>query len=389
MVAPTLEGMTDTQIIVAGAGIGGLTAALALHEHGFAVIVIDSATELKPLGVGINLLPRAVAELDRLGMADEVARHAAAPKAIEFHDSHGRLLFREPRGIEGGYRQPQLSVHRGRLQALLLAAVRDRLGPNAVRTGHRLTGFDESADRVLVHTGVAPLSADVLIGADGIHSAVRAQLHPADDPLLWSGMRMFRGATKAATFLDGETMAIIKGDGVDVITYPIGDGLINWVVQVDEAAPGALPGDANWNAPADPDTVVGHLADFRLDWLDVAALVRSADAVLEYPMVDRDPLPWWADPHGHGRVTLLGDAAHPMYPAGANGGSQSIIDALALGDELNRDRRNGLREYESRRRSETADVIAANREILRGGSRTDELADVTAKYRQATRADGG
>jgi 2-polyprenyl-6-methoxyphenol hydroxylase-like FAD-dependent oxidoreductase len=386
--APTLEGMTDTQILVAGAGIGGLTTALALHERGIAAIVVDSATDLKPLGVGINLLPRAVAELDRLGMADEVARHAAAPKAIEFHDSRGRLLFREPRGIDGGYRWPQLSVHRGRLQALLLAAVRDRLGPDAVRTGHRLTGFDESADEVLVHTTAGPLSADVLIGADGIHSAVRAQLHPVGDPLLWSGMRMFRGATKAAAFLDGETMAIIKGDGVDVITYPIGDGLINWVVQVDEAPPGALPGDANWNAPADPDTVVGHLGDFRVDWLDVAGLVRAADVVLEYPMVDRDPLPWWSDPDGDGRVTLLGDAAHPMYPVGANGGSQSIIDALTLADELARDARNGLREYETRRLVETADVVAANREMLRGGAKPDELADVTAKYRRDTRADG-
>jgi 5-methylphenazine-1-carboxylate 1-monooxygenase len=379
--------MTDTQILIAGAGIGGLTAALALHEHGFAVIVVDSATELKPLGVGINLLPRAVAELDRLGMADELARHAVAPKAIEFHDDHGRLLFHEPRGIDGGYRWPQLSVHRGRLQAVLLAAVRDRLGPDAVRTGHELIDFEESADEVVVHTAAGSLSAERLIGADGIHSVVRAQLHPVDDPLLWSGMRMFRGATTAEPFLDGETMAIIKGDGVDVITYPIGDGLINWVVQVDEAAPGALPGDANWNALAAPDVVVGHLRDFRVDWLDLTGLVRDAAAVHEYPMVDRDPLPWWSDPGGDGRVTLLGDAAHPMYPVGANGGSQSIIDALTLADELARDARNGLREYESRRRAETADVVAANREMLRGGAKPDELADVTAKYRRDTRAD--
>ncbi|MCW2517000.1 MAG: 2-polyprenyl-6-methoxyphenol hydroxylase-like oxidoreductase [Mycobacterium sp.] len=384
---PTVEGMTTTQILIAGAGIGGLTAALALHQHGIEATVVDRVAELRPLGVGINLLPRAVAELERLGLADVVAHHAVAPRAIEFHDTVGHLLFREPRGVDGGYRWPQLSVHRGRLQALLLDTVRDRIGPHAVRVDHRVTGFEESADGVLVHTDAGSIAAEMLIGADGIHSAVRAQLHPVGDPLLWSGMRMFRGATRTAPFLDGETMAIIKGEGVDVITYPIGDGLVNWVVQVDETAPGALPGDVNWNAPADAEVVVGHLVDVRVDWLHLADLVRNAEAVLEYPMVDRNPLPWWSDPEGHCRVTLLGDAAHPMYPVGANGGSQSIIDALAVGDALNRDMRNGLRDYETRRRAETADVVAANREMLRGGARPDELADITSRYRHVTRAD--
>jgi 2-polyprenyl-6-methoxyphenol hydroxylase-like FAD-dependent oxidoreductase len=385
--APTLESMNDTTVLIAGAGIGGLTAALALHRHGTEATVIERAAELRPLGVGINLLPRAVAELDRLGLADELAEHAVAPRAIQFHDDRGRLLYREPRGIDGGYRWPQLSVHRGRLQALLLSAVRDRLGPDAVRCGHRLTGFHESDDEVLVHTSAGAMTTEVLVGADGIHSAVRAQLHPTGDQLLWSGMQMFRGTTRTEPFLDGETMAIVKGDGVDVIIYPIGDGLINWVVQVDEAAPGALPGVANWNSPGDPDIVIGHLSAFRLDWLDVAALVRNAETVLEYPMVDRDPLAWWSPPGGHGRVTLLGDAAHPMYPVGANGGSQSIIDATTLADELAREPRNGLRDYEIRRRPETADVIAANREMLRASAGPDELAHVTIKYRHDTHAD--
>lgn len=358
-----------------------------MHRHRIEATVVDSASELRPLGVGINLLPHAVAELDRLGLATELAEHAVAPKAIEFYDGHGRLLFRELRGIDGGYDQPQLSAHRGRLQALLLSAGRDRLGIDSVRSGHRLTGFDETADGVLVRTTAGDLSADVLVGADGIHSAVRAQLHPVGDPLLWSGVRMFRGATRADAFLDGETMAIVKGDGVEFVTYPIGEGEINWVVQVDEATAGALPGSAAWNASGDPDTVLGHLSGLRLDWLDLDALVRDADAALGYPMVDRDALPWWSDPDGPGRVTLLGDAAHPMYPVGANGGSQAIVDARVLADELARDPRDGLRQCETRRRVETSDVLAANRVMLRSGARPDELADATTRYRHATNAD--
>lgn len=382
------EAETMTQhILIAGAGIGGLTAALALHENGIEATVIDCAAELRPLGGGINLLPHAVAELDRLGLATDLAEHAVAPKAIEFFDDDGCLLFREPRGLDGWYAQPQLSVHRGRLQALLLSAVRDRLGADSVRTGHRLIDFDESADGVAVQTGAGTLSADVLVGADGIHSAVRAQLHPVDDPLLWSGVRMFRGAARADPFLDGTTMVIVKGDGVEVVVYPIGDGEINWVVQVDEAAPGALPGNAAWNAAGDPDTVLRHLTGIRLDWLDLGALVHHADAVLEYPMVDRDVLSWWSDPDGPGRVTLLGDAAHPMYPVGANGGSQAIVDARVLADELACDPRDGLRQYETRRRIETSHVVVANRAMLRSGARPDELADATTRYRHATNAD--
>jgi 2-polyprenyl-6-methoxyphenol hydroxylase-like FAD-dependent oxidoreductase len=376
----------SAQVLIAGGGIGGLTAALTLHTRGIQATVIDSARELKALGVGINLLPHAVREIHELGLAEQLAQISVAPAAISFFAADGELLFREPRGTAGGYRWPQYSVHRGELQMLLLAAVAARLGPDAVRTGARLTGFEESPHVVTAHTTDGDISAQVLVGADGLHSVVRAHLHPESDPLMWSGVRMFRGAAPAEPFLDGQTMAIVKGQrGVDLIVYPIGGGLTNWVVQVPESPPGPLPGDARWNAAADPDTVSAHLTDWQLDWIDPAALVRRSGTVFEYPMVDRDVLPWW----GRGRVTLLGDAAHPMYPAGANGGSQAILDARVLADELHRDTDCGLRTYEDHRRAATADIIAANREMHVSGhtQRPEDIAEVTARYRSDTHAD--
>jgi len=374
-----------TDVLIAGGGIGGLTAALTLHARGIRSTVLERASHLRPLGVGINLLPHAVSELYELGLGDGLAQLAVAPTSISYYDTDGELLFREPRGIDGGYGYPQYSVHRGQLQMLLLSALRERLGPNAVRTGVAVEGFDEKGDGVRVRTSPGDFTASALVGADGIHSAVRAQLHSEPDPLLWSGVRMFRGATRG-DFLDGQTMVIVKDpDGVDLVTYPIGDGLINWVVMMPEADPGPLPGDAKWNQPGDRTAIVRHVQRWRLGFLDAADLVQRTEDVLEYPMVDRDVLPWW----GRGRVTLLGDAAHPMYPVGANGGSQAIVDARVLADELARDALGGLRAYEDIRRPETADVVQANREMhVRGATqRPEDLAKVTGKYRQDTEAD--
>jgi 2-polyprenyl-6-methoxyphenol hydroxylase-like FAD-dependent oxidoreductase len=374
-----------TDVLIAGGGIGGLTAALTLHARGIESTVLERASHLRPLGVGINLLPHAVSELYELGLGDKLEQKAVAPTSISYYDTNGELLFREPRGIDGGYGYPQYSVHRGELQMLLLSALRERLGSNAVRTGAELESFDDTADGVRVHTSAGDFTADALVGADGIHSAVRAQLHSEPDPLLWSGVRMFRGAAPG-DFLDGRTMAIVKDpDGVDLVTYPIGDGLINWVVMMPEAEAGPLPGDAKWNQPGDRTAIVRHLERWKLGFLDAADLVQRAEPVLEYPMADRDALSWW----GRGRVTLLGDAAHPMYPVGANGGSQAVVDARVLADELARDFAGGLRSYEDIRRPETADVVEANREMhVTGASqRPEDLARVTGKYRKDTQAD--
>ncbi|MGZ6779225.1 MAG: FAD-dependent monooxygenase, partial [Mycobacterium sp.] len=256
-------------VLIAGAGIGGLTAALALHARGIDVTVIER-TDLRSLGVGINLLPHAVRALSDLGLGEELAEIAVAPAAIAYYDTDGMLLFREPRGLEGGYGYPQYSLHRGRLQSLLLSTTRNRLGVMAIRDNTELSDFEDSDAVVQVHTSAGNFIAAVLVGADGIHSIVRRRLHPGPDRLLQSGRRMLRGVVEADAFLDGRTMSIIKsGNGIEFVVYPIGDGQLNWVVMLPEA----------W--PADRAEVLEHLEKWHLDWLDAADLVRRSDPVLE------------------------------------------------------------------------------------------------------------
>jgi 2-polyprenyl-6-methoxyphenol hydroxylase-like FAD-dependent oxidoreductase len=369
--------------LIAGAGIGGLTAALCLHAKGIEATVLERATELRPLGVGLNLLPHAVRELTALGLGDALAEIGVATAANVYCDAAGQVLFTEPRGLDGGYPHPQYSVHRGRLQALLLATVRDRLGPGAVRTGAGVLDFTQDEHAVRVRTPDGVRTAEVLVGADGMHSAVRAQLHD-EGPPLWSGVRMWRGVSAAAPYLDGRTMIIARGGAAELIAYPIGPGELNWVVLVPVAEPGPLPGDANWNQPARAEDVLPHLAGWRLPGLDVHGVIAGCPRILEYPMVDRDPLPAW----GAGRVTLLGDAAHPMYPVGANGGAQAIVDARVLAERLAADFPGGLADYERERRPATAAVVAANREMQRTGAARSAaaLAQVTTTYRRATSA---
>lgn len=370
--------MPTSTVLIAGAGIGGLAAALALHARGIETTNLERTASLRPLGVGINLLPHAVRELTALGLGAALRDIAVAPESICFYDAGGNLLFREPRGLAAGDAHPQLSVHRGRLQMLLLDTVIDRVGGRAVRTGAAVESFDQNPDGVQVRTGADTFTGAALIGADGIGSAVRTALHPGPDPLIWSGITMYRGATPMPAFLDGHTMAIVQSDGgIDLVTYPIGDGLVNWVLQVPTGAAGVFEGDTQWNAPATAAEIRRHVGCWNLDWLDPVALIEHSGQIFRYPMVDRDPLPHW----GTGRVTLLGDAAHPMYPVGANGGSQAVVDARVLAEEYAADGVSGLRRYEEQRRLETAEVVAANRDMHRTFARTAaDLDRVTTKY---------
>ena len=367
------------KVVIAGAGIGGLTAALALHSAGIDALVLESVREIRPLGVGINLQPQAVRVLLGLGLGADLARIGIATAENVYCDRAGQPLYTEPRGLAAGHDTPQYSVHRGRLQLALLAAVRDRLGPDAVRTGTRLREIAEDADQVRVDG----IPAAVLVGADGLHSTVRRHLHPGPDPLLWSGVRMWRGVTAAGPFLTGRSMIIARGDGnTELIAYPIGPDTINWVAQVQVAEPGPLPGDANWNQPGDPAEVLRYFGDWDLGWLDVPGLITGSTGTYEYPMVDRDPLPAW----GAGRITLLGDAAHPMYPVGANGASQAIIDARVLAGELSRDLPGGLAKYQAIRRPATESIVDAARAMQRTWHvRSEpELAEITRNYRHTT-----
>ncbi|MGK5559030.1 flavin-dependent oxidoreductase [Actinomadura kijaniata] len=402
------------RVLIAGAGIGGLTTALSLHAAGIEAAVVDAATELRPLGVGINLLPHAVRELTELGLGDALAAIGVATGEMVHFDRHGGRIWGEPRGRALGYDWPQYSVHRGELQMILLAAVRDRLGADAVRAGTVCEGFEQDAAAVRVRLrdrvsgAVEVVTADALVGADGLHSAVRRALHPDEPAPLWNGIRMWRGTVEGEPFLTGRTMAVAGSNtAAKLVVYPIAERgdrvLLNWVAEV-KLTDGRPVGPADWSRAGRLADVLPHFADWRFDWLDVPAMLAATGEILEYPMVDRDPLPSW----GEGRVTLLGDAAHPMYPIGSNGGSQAVIDARVLAWELARaaDPAAGLAAYEAARR-ETVNAIVlacrdmpADRVLHTVGERApdgferiedvltpEELATITGAYRQTSFSD--
>lgn len=368
-------------VLIAGAGIGGLSLGLSLHQAGVPFRIFEAVHELRPMGVGINLQPHAVRELFEIGLEPELEGIGLRTAEVAYFSAQGKPIWAEPRGIAAGYTWPQYSIHRGELQFLLLHTLRERAG-DVVQTGAALAGWEEDAHGIRVHledrrTGRAldPLHGQVLVACDGINSTARARLFPDEGGAVWGGTMMWRGITDGPAFLTGRTMAMAGTADRKFVCYPIqdhGDGTvrINWIADL------RLPADHDWNRQ--DWTREGRLhdfaprfADWHFDWLDIPWVIENAESIWEYPMVDRDPLPRWS----HGRVTLLGDAAHAMYPIGSNGASQAILDARVLAREI---RRHGADEaalaaYDDARREDVNKVVLANR-----GDGPDKVLDEVA-----------
>ena len=349
---------------VIGAGIGGLATALSLHESGATVDLFDSARELRPLGVGINLLPHAVRELDALGLLDQLRARSIAPSLLLYCTKRGQEIWRESRGVAAGYPWPQLSIHRGALQEVLLQAVVDRLGPDALHLGRRFVRIGGNVTRPVAEFEDDDFEADVVVAADGIHSAARAQRYPHEGPLQWNGSLLWRGVAEIAPVLDGHTMIWAGHPEQKFVGYPIADATggrqaFNFIAEL--RRPDSELGKAeDWNRRGSLDDFLPQFMDWDFGWLDVPAIVQAAPETFLFPMVDRDPIPRWT----LGRSTLLGDAAHPMYPIGSNGASQAILDARVLAGCLKRHRDaidEALDRYEMARRPATAAIVRANR----------------------------
>jgi 2-polyprenyl-6-methoxyphenol hydroxylase-like FAD-dependent oxidoreductase len=356
-------------VAIIGAGIGGLTLALSLHAQGVSCKVYEAVAEIRPLGAGVNLLPHAVRVMDELGMLERLAAVAVTTKESIFFNRFGQFVYSEPAGRDAGYAWPQFSIHRGDLQQALLDAVRERLGADAVALGHRCVGVEQDDAGVLLRfdDGAGrerePVRAALAVGCDGIHSVLRKHFYPNEGAPRYSGVNMWRGTTVMKPFLSGASM--VRAGWLSVgkmVIYPVrnnvdgqGSQLINWVAEIE--AP--QPARRDWNGRGRLEDFFPAFADWHFDWLDVAAMIEGTENILEYPRVDQDPLPRWT----FERITLLGDAAHPMVPRGSNGAGQAILDGPCLAAAI---RSAGatpaaLAEYERIRAKATGEVVLMNR----------------------------
>jgi 2-polyprenyl-6-methoxyphenol hydroxylase-like FAD-dependent oxidoreductase len=363
-----------SDIAIVGGGVGGLALALHLHARGVVCDVFEAVAEVRELGVGITLLPHAMRELAALGL--QPALEAAGIENYEsaFFNRHGQFIYSELRGRHAGYSVPEVGIHRGKLHKILFDAAVQRLGADRIHTGHRFVGLTQGDDHVSIQFNdpegqLRPeVRAQVLIASDGVNSAVRRLFYP-DEKVVFTGINTWRGVTHFDPILTGKTyMRIGSIETGKMVIYPIvdkvdkvdkqGRQLVNWMAEI--RMEGVSQND--WNRQGRVEDVLPLFKDWTFDWLDVPELIAKAESILEYPMVDKDPIPQWT----FGRVTLLGDAAHPMYPRGSNGSAQALADARTLADELastaaGGDRVQALHRYEAVRRPLTTKVVLTNR----------------------------
>jgi 2-polyprenyl-6-methoxyphenol hydroxylase-like FAD-dependent oxidoreductase len=379
------------EAIIVGAGMGGLSAALALHAKGIGARIFEAAREIRELGVGINVLPHATKELDRLCVLPAMVGQGVITREVVRFDHTGTRLTTDPRGTYGGYKWPQVSIHRGRFQRILYDAAVQRLGADRVHTDRRLTEIEDKGDRIVArfadHAGKThEATADVLIAADGIHSRARRIFYPDEGAPAYSGIMMWRGTSRAKPFLTGASMVAVGHSLQKWIAYPIThpgvDGLctINWLSELPRTE---MLAPEEWNRPGKLADFHGEFTSWSYDWANPAEIMANADGIFEFPMVDRDPVPRWT----FGRATLLGDAAHAMYPVGSNGSSQAILDAACIAETLAAhpsDPQQALRAYEARRLPATTKTVQAHRE--RQSETASDVAEMeanTEKFRKA------
>ncbi len=363
--------MAQQPIIIIGAGIGGLVTALSLHAAGYTCDIYESVSDIKALGVGINLLPHAARELDELGVLERLIDVSIQPTTLRYFTRRGQQIWSEARGQAAGYRWPQLSIHRGVLQQTLLDITRERIGAAHIHTGYHLSNLtsDDTGATAEFRAGrrgphLATVPGSMVIAADGIHSVARALRYPDEGMPRWNGALLWRGTAEIDPLFDGRTMIWAGHPDHKFVGYPIrdlpsGKQLFNFIAEF-RTNNHQLAEREDWNQPGVLSDFIDRFEDWRFDWLDVPALIRSASGTYRFPMVDRDPLPRWT----FGRTTLLGDAAHPMYPIGSNGASQAILDARVLVGCLQSypgDVAQALARYDEVRRPATAKIVLANR----------------------------
>lgn len=355
------------KISIAGAGIGGLATAIALTRAGHDVRIFEAVKDIRPLGVGINLLPQAVRILSGLGVTDDLLAQGVATRELAYFNRHGQQIWTEPRGEHAGFDAPQISISRGALQWTLLAHARRALGPDRILTGHRLVSF-KTADGQSRATFSDPdgkkftADSDMLVCADGIHSSGRHQMYPEEGAPIYSGRILWRATSMAPPFMTGASMIMAGHEDQKFVCYPIeqvgadGQQKINWIAELRRPLPRARE---DWNRAGNVTDFLPHFEDWVFDWLDIPQLIRQSDQIYEYPMVDRDPVDFWTQ----GCVTLLGDAAHAMYPIGSNGASQAILDtdAITRAISITTSAEDALYLYEKERRPPTSAIVYANR----------------------------